>query len=95
MEKRTAGNIKTSWKKAYTNIAVSQVVTGHKLIRLMSTTDCFITTEGIANADGTTAGSTYLVAFAPEYFEVTDVATVSVVRVLSSGDLYITGFHSI
>lgn len=81
--------IGTSGNAAYTGTAGTYGPIGSQTyrIRVLTTTDAFVTT------DGTTPSSTsgaYVVALTPEYFTVRPNQSVKAVQVSAGGTLYVT-----
>jgi len=83
------GRIGTAQNVAYTGTAgaVSAVGTETYKVRVVVTTDAFVTTDG--STPSATSGA-YVVALSPEYFTVTPGQVVKAVQVSSAGTLYVT-----
>ena len=83
------GRIGTAQNVAYTGTAgaVSAVGTETYKVRVLVTTDAFVTTDG--STPSSTSGA-YVVALSPEYFTVTPGQVVKAVQVSSGGTLYVT-----
>ena len=85
-----------SVKVAYTDTAgtTAALPAGTSVVRVMSTTDCFIELGTAPTAVADTG--MYMVAYMPEYFECKDNsalgAKVSAIRAATSGTLYVTPF---
>lgn len=83
------GRLGTVQSASYTGTAgtiTNPVGTQTYKVRVLCTTDAFITTDG---STATTAG-TYLPGLAAEYFTITPGQKVSAIQVSSSGTLYVT-----
>ncbi|KRQ11928.1 hypothetical protein AOQ73_05840 [Bradyrhizobium pachyrhizi] len=79
------GRIGKSQNVAYTasaGIVAAGVSTGVNKVRVLVTTDAFVSTDGGAN-------SAYVPALKPEYFTVTQGQKVSATQVAAGGTLYI------
>ncbi len=61
-----------------------------RILRVMSTTDCFI--ELGTNPTALANSSTYLPAFVPEYFAAGPSWKVSAIQVSGGGSIYVTPF---
>jgi hypothetical protein len=83
------GRIGPSGNAAYTGTAGSYGPVGAETwkVRVLVTTDAFVTTDG--STPSSTAGA-YVVASSPEYFTVTAGQTVKAVKVSSDGTLYVS-----
>jgi len=83
------GRIGTAQNVAYTGTAgaVNAVGTETYKVRVLVTTDAFVTTDG--TTPSATSGA-YVVALSPEYFTVTPGQVVKAVQVSSGGTLYVT-----
>jgi len=81
--------IGTSGNAAYTGTAgsVGPVGTETYKVRVLVTTDAWVTTDG--TTPSSTAGA-YVVGLSPEYFTCTPGQTVKAVQVSSGGTLYVT-----
>lgn len=83
------GRLGTVQSVAYTGTAgtiTNPIGTQTYKVRVLVTTDAFITTDGTV---ATTAG-TYLPALSAEYFAVTPGQKVSAIQVSAAGTLYVT-----
>jgi len=83
------GRIGTAQNVAYTGTAgaVSAVSAETYKVRVVVSTDAFVTTDG--TTPSATSGA-YVVALSPEYFTVTPGQVVKAVQVASAGTLYVT-----
>jgi hypothetical protein len=84
------GRIGAAQNVAYTGTAgtvTNGVTNGVQKVRVLVTTDAFVTMDG--STPSATSGA-YVVGLAPEYFTVTSGQKVSAVQVSSSGTLYVT-----
>lgn len=75
---------------AYTGTAgiiTNGVTVGVKMIRVLTTTDAFVTTDGTTPSG--TSGA-YIVAFTPEYLTVNPGQKPQAVQVTTGGTLYVT-----
>jgi hypothetical protein len=83
------GRIGPSGNVAYTGTAGSYGPVGAQTykVRVLVTTDAFVTTDG--STPSSTAGA-YVVASTPEYFTVSPGQTVKAVQVASGGTMYVT-----
>ena len=83
------GRIGTAQNVAYTGTAgaVSAVGAETYKVRVVVSTDAFVTTDG--TTPSATSGA-YVVALSPEYFTVTPGQVVKAVQVASAGTLYVT-----
>jgi hypothetical protein len=80
----------TSQKVAYTNTSAQSTAlgVGTTLIRVVSTTDCFI--KIASNPTAVADTSLFLKAGIPEYFGVTGGYKVAAIRLTDNGSLYVT-----
>ena len=62
------------------------------VIRVMSTTDCFIEISGNGKLAVANTG-VYLPAFSPEYFKCPDNPYVSAIQVSAGGSIYVSSFQ--
>jgi hypothetical protein len=83
------GRISTAQNVAYTGTAgaVSAVGTETYKVRVVVSTDAYVTTDG--STPSATAGA-YCVALSPEYFTVSPGQVVKAVQVSTGGTLYVT-----
>jgi len=78
---------------AYTDTAgtTTAVPNGTRVVRLISTTDCFVEVTRTGTAAVANTGM-YLPALTYEYVEAGDGFKVSAIRVATSGTIYVTPF---
>jgi hypothetical protein len=78
---------------AYTDTAGTTAVvpTGTRVVRLLSTTDCFVEITRAGTAAVANTGM-YLPALTPEYVQAGDGFKVSAIRVAADGTIYVTPF---
>lgn len=84
------GRISTAQNVAYTGTAgtvANGVSSGTLKVRVVTTTDAFVTMDG--STPSATSGA-YVVGLSPEYFTVTSGQRVSAVQVSAGGTLYVT-----
>ena len=84
------GRISTAQNVAYTGTAgtvTNGVTTGVQKVRVLVTTDAFVTMDG--STPSATSGA-YVPALSPEYFSVTSGQRVSAAQVSAGGTLYVT-----
>lgn len=83
------GRISTAQNVAYTGTAgaVSPVGTETYKVRVVVSTDAYVTTDG--STPSATSGA-YCVALSPEYFTVSPGQIVKAVQVSTGGTLYVT-----
>ena len=84
------GRLGVTQNVAYTGTAgtvANGVNTGVYKVRVLTTTDAFVTTDG--STPSATNGA-YVPALSPEYFTVTPGQKVSAVQVSGGGTLYVT-----
>ena len=82
-----------SIKVAYTGTArtTAAVNSNETVVRVVSTTDCFISIT-VAGTAAVADTGLYLPAFVPEYFSCPVSAKVSAIQVSAGGTIYVTPF---